>query len=289
MIYKWIERAMMLAAISPVVVSPLYRERNYLYSILMSGIEAGESFEKAIASIDTMIALSGVVGTITALVVLFCSLRKQDKQHKEQILKMNETHKEHLNEIRQQFVTQMLQIIEDDRENYLANYIAAAASNIHYYRHLNVSKGVFQFGHNKEIQDNFCVVFWNMRYKYILKMDENYIFDLYFKMYSIKEVFGQPYNPKNIDKDRISEFVRAEIFGIHSKSSYWDFKITIPRFEGEYGRLANDRNFSGTSRSEIGLMDPLKFACIGDAMGEIQVMEQFEIIAARNAAYRYKL
>lgn len=267
MVHKWFERAMMFAAVSPIIISLLY-----------GGHESLRYIENAIKPYDTVIASFGVFGTITALVVLVYSLRKQDWQHKE-----------HLNEIRQQFVTQMSQIIEDDRENYLANYIAAAASNIHYYRHLKVSKGIFLFVHNKEIQDNFCIVFWNMTYKCILKMDENYIFDLYFKIYSIRKIFGQSSNPKNIDKDKISIFVRDEISNIHSKSSYWDFKISIPRFEGEYGRLANDRNFSGMSRAEIGRVDPFVFACVGDAMGEIQVMEKFEIIAARNAANAYKL
>ena len=267
MVHKWIERAMMSAAVSPIVISPLY-----------GGNESLRYVENAIKPYDTVIALFGVFGTIIALFVLIYSLQKQDSQHKE-----------HLKEIRQQFITQMSQIIDHDRESYLENYIAAAANNVHYYRYLNVSKGIFQFGHNQDIQDNFCVVFWNMRYKYMLEMDENYIFDLHFKIYSIKEIFGKCYNPENIDKAQISSFVRDEISSIHNKTSYWDFKISIPRFEGDYGKLAGDRNFSGMSRAEIYQIDPFMFACIGDAMAEIQVMGNFEMIEARNSAIWYNL
>ena len=278
MAYKWIERVMILMAASPVVTSLLYR-----------GSEIIKGIENAINPFDTTIALFGVIGTIAALILLVYSLQKQDKQHKEQILQMGENHEEHLKEVREQFLTQMSQIIGDDRENYLTKYIAAAASNIHYYKQLNVSKGVFLFCHYNRMQDNFCIVFWNMRYKSIQKRDENYIFDLHFKLYSIMEIFGKSTNPENIDHDKISVFVKDEISNRNNNPPYWDFKISIPRFEGEYGRLASDRNFSGMSRVDITQMDALKFACIGDAMGEIQVMKNFELIAARNAANAYRL
>lgn len=289
MAYKWIERAMMLAATSPVVISLLYREWNYLYSILMRGLEVAKGIEEAIRPFGTMIALLGVFGTIVALFVLLFSLRKQDRQHKEQMLQMNENHEEHLNEVRQQFLTQMSQIIADDRENYFTNYIIAAASNIHYHRHLNVSKGFYLFIHDEETQDYFCVIFWNMRYKHILKMDENYIFDLHFKIYSIREIFGHSFNPKNIDNGMISIFVHNDLSNRHNYSPYWDLKISVPRFGNEYGRLATDRDFSGMSRVDIGQMDIYKFACIADAMAEIQVLEESRMIEARNAANHYKL
>lgn len=289
MAYKWIEKAMILAATSPVIISLLYREWNYLYSILMRGLEAAKGIEEAISSFDTIIALLGVFGTIFALFALLFSLRKQDREHKEQILQMNKNHEEHLNEIRQQFLTKMSQIIADDRENYFTNYIIAAASNIHYHRHLNVSKGLYLFIHHEEAQDYFCIILWNMRYKHILKMDENYIFDLHFKIYSIKEIFGHSFNPKNINNELISLSVHSDLLNRHSSSPYWDLKISIPRFENEYGRLATDRDFSGMSREDIGQMDVYKFACIADAMGEIQVFEESKMIEARNAANHYKL
>lgn len=288
MSHKWIEGVMMAAAASPVVISPLYREWGYVHSIVIKGLETGKDIEEAVRSFGTMIALFGVIGTITALVVLLYSLQKQDKQHREQMLQMNENHKEHLNEIRQQFFTQMSQIIADDRESYLTNYIVAAASNIHYHRHLGVSKGVYLFIHHEESQDNFCILFWNMRYKNVLKMDKNYTFDLHFKLYSIKKIFGQSFNPKKINNEMISNFINSEVASMSNKS-YWDLKISIPRFEGDYGRLASDRDFSGISKADIGQMDVYKFACIADAMGEIQVLEKSNMIEARNAANVCKL
>lgn len=289
MAYKWIEKVMMLAAVSPVIISLLYRDWKYLHSILMSGVEVVESIEMAIRPFHTTIALLGVVVTIVALFVLMYSLQKQGKQHKQQLLQVNKNHKEHLNEVRQQFLTQMSQIISDDREKYFTNYIAAAANNIHYHRHLNVSKGFYLFIHYEETQDYFCIIFWNMRYKHILKMDENYIFDLHFRIYSIREVFGPFFNPKNISDGMISVFVHNDLSSRHSKPHYWDLKISIPRFGREYGRLSSDRDFSGMSRVDIGNMDVYKFACIADAMGEIQVLEESKMIEARDAANAYKL
>lgn len=267
MVYRWIEKAMMLAAISPVVISFLDR---YL--------EIARAVENAIRPFNTIIALVGVGGTIIALVVLVHSLQAQDKRHSEQILQMNIIHETHMKETCDQFFTKMSQIRSDDRENYLTRYMIAAANNIHYHRHLKVSRGFFIFTHHNENQDYFCTVLWNMEYKCILKMDENYVFDLCFKIYSIKELFGHSFNPTNVDDKMISNAVTNDLIYRPKNLPYWDLKFSIPRFEKEYGILSRDRDFSDMNGADIGQLNIYMFSCIAEAMGEVQVLEESKIL-----------
>ena len=274
-------------AVGLIVLSVVYHNWIDVYKFLLYLCATAKAFEISIMTFRTTIVLIGSSGTIVTLFMLLYSLHKQSKQHEQQISKASANHDIQLKQMRNQFSTKMTRIIMNDRQNNLTKYIISAANNIHYYKCLGVSKGLYSFLYSNEEQDNFCVLLWKMKYKDEKKLDENYTFELYFKVYSIKETFGFHYNSKNTASILLSCFIESEFLNWRNCQPYWDFKISIPRFKNGYGELASSSSTKCKGRIDIKTMDFYRFACIAEAMGEIQMWDGLRIIKARVAANSY--
>ena len=198
-------------------------------------------------------------------------------------------HNRKLIQAEKQFSVRMSRIDVDDKERYLIRYISAAASNVHYFREHRPFRGAFVFSNLEETQDNFCILLWNIIYKDMSKLDENYIFELYFSMHSVKNTFGPNNNAKSVGKYFLTKYANCILDNRNHDLSFWDHKLVIPRFEGAYGGLAMDDDIRCLNREDIKDMDIYKFACIADAIGKVQILDRTQIVSCNRMARCHKL
>lgn len=183
----------------------------------------------------------------------------------------------------------MSRIEANDQERYLIRYISAAASNVHYCREHKPFRGAFVFSNLEDTQDNFCILFWNIIYKDMSKIDENYIFELYFSMHSIKNIFGPNNSVKSVGEKCLRRCADCILYNRNRDLNFWDYKLVIPRFEGAYGGLAMDNDIRCLNREDIIGMDIHKFLCIADAIGKIQILDRRQIVSCSDMARNHKL